>query len=123
MPALASDGVGLRPLNARVLDLVGESENSGHARQLGRRCRRQSPVRFIDELAGIHAALERLICFVRAGAVLGFCQILSVDCLAMVDVRRQLRGRSGRSPDLDPPTRPSMRDGQHRQGAEHHAAG
>jgi hypothetical protein len=43
-------------------------------------------------LAGIHAALERLICFVRAGAVLGFGQILSVDCLAMVDVRRQLRG-------------------------------
>jgi len=98
MPAFGTDGVGVGPLHAGVLDLVGKPQHRGNAGKYRGWRRGEPPICLVDDSARDTAALKRLLCSIRVDPIVAFGFVLCIDGLAMSDVRRSFLGdqRKGR---------------------------
>src|ERR1700686_413921 len=95
MPALRTNRVGVGPLHAAVLDLVGKPQHRGNAGKcLGWR-RGEPPICLVDDSARDAAALKGLLRSIRGDPTAVFGFILYIDRLAMGDIGRQLLGNQG----------------------------
>jgi hypothetical protein len=91
MPALRTNRVGGGPLDAAVLDFIGEPEHRGDAGKCRGWRRGEPPICLVDDSARNAAALKRLLRGIRVDPILAFGFVLCIDRLAMGDIRRPLR--------------------------------